>query len=124
VAPRRFRRDVAAADVRCERAPVAPARIAPAAASGGTEGEPVARRELNPSRLAQPLLAAVVADQHRLVDGAGLAAGKAPGGILRAPVVDVGDALLQGRIGQIDAEPTAMLAGAAGIRAQRETLDQ
>ena len=75
-------------------------------------------------RLAQPLLAAVVPDQHRLVDGAGLAAGEAPGRILRALVVDVGDALLQRPIGQVDAEPAAMLPGAAGIRAQGKALDQ
>ena len=69
-------------------------------------------------------VAAVVADQHRLVDGAGLAAGEPPGRILRALVVDVGDAFLQRPIGQIDAEPAAMLAGAAGIRAQGKALDQ
>src|SRR5262245_47741468 len=100
VPPRRLRRDIAAADVGFERAPVAPARVAPAAAAGGAEGEPVARLELHPGRLAQPLLAAVAPDQHCLVDRAGLAAAEPPGRVLRALVVDVGDAPLQRPIGQ------------------------
>src|SRR5262249_60032099 len=101
---------------------LAHARIAPAAAAGGAEGELVARLERNSRRLLQALRAAVVAREHSLVDRAGLAAGKAPGRILGALVVDVGDALLQRAISEIGDEPAEKLAGAATIVAQRRLL--
>src|SRR5205823_10693432 len=53
-----------------------------------------------------------------------LAATESPGRILGALVVHVGDACLQRAIGEIDAEPAAVCAGATGIGAQCEALDQ
>src|SRR5262249_35107091 len=46
------------------------------------------------------------------------------GRILGAVAIDVRDALLQCAVGEINAEPAAVLAGAAGIGAQREAFDQ
>src|SRR5207244_2855394 len=74
VAPRRFRRDVARGDVVHDRTPVARARIAPAAAARGAEGEAVARLQRHAGRLQELLLAAVAAREDRLVDGGRLAA--------------------------------------------------
>src|SRR5262245_22490710 len=95
-------------------------RIAPTTASCRAEGEPIARLELHAGLLHQLLPTAFVANEHRLVHRAALAAVQAPGRILRALVVHVGDAFLQRAIRQVDTEPAAMLAGAAGIRAQRK----
>src|SRR5262249_5306090 len=98
--------------------------IAPAAATRGAEGEPIAGRQLHAGRLQQLLLGTVIANEHGFVHRATLAAAQTPGRVLRALVVHVGDTCLQRAIGQIDAEPAAMPAGAAGIRAQRKALDQ
>src|SRR5262245_54293118 len=124
IAARSLGRNIAGGDVALDLLAAALERIAPATAACRAEGEPVAGLELQAGRLAQPLLGAVAPDEDGLVDGAGFAAGKSPGRILGALVVHVGHAFLQRTIGQIDAEPAAMPAGAAGIRAQRELFDQ
>ena len=103
---------------------VALPRITPSAATGGAEGEPVAGLERDAGRLQQLRRAAVAPRQDGFVDRARLAATQAPGRILGAVAIHVRNALLQCAVGEIDAEPAAVLAGAPGIGAQREALDQ
>src|SRR5262249_29004189 len=119
IEPRRFRRDQSGGEVALDRRALAPARIAPSAAAGGAEGEPVAWPERDAGRLEKRRGAAVAPRQPRLVARARPAAVQPPGRILGALAVHVGNRLLQRAIGELDAEPAAMLAGAAGIGAQR-----
>ena len=124
VAPRRFREMYPA---RTSSATALRARV-----SGSPQPPPPAVRKVrrSPSSMRTPVAFFSFcslpsrANKRRFVDGAGLAAVEAPGRILGALAIDVGDAGLQRPIGDFDAETAAMEARAAGIGAQREALDQ
>src|SRR5215471_11559242 len=104
VAPRRFRRDVTGDDVLLDVLAVALPRIAPPAAAGGAEGEPVAGLERDAGRLQELRRAAVAPRQDGFVDRARLAATQPPRRILGAIAIHVRNALLQCAVGEIDAE--------------------
>src|SRR5260221_13593766 len=82
ITPRRLRRHVPLRNIVCDRAAVAQARVAPAAAAGGAEDEAVARLHRHARRLEELLFDPVAGHQNGVVDGAWLAAVEAPGRIL------------------------------------------
>src|SRR5262245_56935749 len=94
VAPRRFRRDETGDDVLLDVLAVALPRIAPPAAAGGAEGEPVAGLERDGGRVEELRRAAVTPRQAGFVDRPRLAAAQPPGRLLGAAATDRGDALL------------------------------
>src|SRR5258708_15538353 len=124
LALRRRRRDIALGDVLGDGLALARACVAPAAAAGGEEGQPVAGFERHAGRLQKFLLAAVAARENRLVHRRRLPALQAPRRVLDAFAVDVRRRLLQGTVDELDAESAAMPAGTAAVGAQREALDQ
>src|SRR5438876_11360170 len=124
VARCRRARHVARSNVRVDLRARPPARVAPPAAAGGAEGETVAGRKRNAGCLAQVLAAAVRARHHGFIDGSGRPTMQAPRRILGALAIHIGNAVPQRAIGEFDAEPAAMLAGPAGVRAQRELLNE
>src|SRR5258707_1475734 len=84
ITPRRLRRHVPLGNIVCDRAAVAQARVAPAAAAGGAEDEAVARLHPHARRLEELLFDAVAAHPKGFVDGASLSAVEAPRAILGA----------------------------------------
>src|SRR5262249_31004171 len=122
---RRARRDELLLDVRPHRRGIALERIAPAAAAAGAH-DPPARprpRAVRPPRHADPALAGPAQKIHAV--SAGPAAPQAPGRALAPPhQLEIPFALDQVAHPHVDAEAAAMLAGAAGIGAQRAAFDQ
>src|SRR5262249_25061679 len=108
----------------CSRVRRAFTGIAVTTAAGGEEGDAVAGGDLDLGDLLHRGFAAVGAADETLIDGARLAAMQAPGRIAGAIEVDVGPALLQQLVGQLDAEPAAEFAGAAGVNTQAVGFDQ
>src|SRR5258708_6779048 len=123
LALRRRRRDIALGDVLGDGLALARACVAPAAAAGGEEGQPVAGFERHAGRLQKFLLAAVAAGETGLVPRGGLPARQPPGGAFDAFAVDVRGRFLRGRVEELDAGPAASPAGTADVGAQREALD-
>src|SRR5262249_24188828 len=124
LAPRRLRRHVSFRNIIHDLAAVAQAWVAPAAAAGGAEDQAVARLHRHAFRLEELLFGAVAPHKNRLIDSARLAAVESPGRILGALAVHVGEGLAERPIGHVDAAPVGRAAGAAGVLAQREALDQ
>src|SRR5215207_1211157 len=83
-------------------------RIAVSAAAGGQEYDLVAGRNVDLGCLLYRHFGPVRAMNMALVDRAGLAAVQAPWRIARTVKIDVGLALLQELVGQLDAKPAAI----------------
>src|SRR5258707_4106513 len=113
ITPRRLRRHVPLRNIVRDRAAVAQARVAPAAAAGGAEDEAVAWLHRHACRLEELLFGAVAAHQNGFVDGARLAAVEPPPRILCALAVDVCWRFSERPVGQLDPKPAPMTGQAA-----------